>query len=135
MLSQSERVFSVGDKGCVVQLASGVSVESTRTVANVFSDKDLITKVGYISTAEPLGSTGGLKATCCRHREKHKPQCICWVAFSKAKVLTQADRLDLFKSLCSWIADGISVDREEHSTDSYNLRLAAGMTPRPPKTK
>lgn len=130
ILSTADRIFNVGNEGCVVQIEAGVSVDSKKTVATVFSDSTLVTRLGYISSAEPLGTTNGLKATCCQHREKKLSPCVCWIAYPKSKDVSPEDRLDLFKSLCEWLSEGKSENREEHSVNSYNLRVAAGMKPR-----
>ena len=133
MLSEQERIFAVGSHGCVAQTVRGVTVDSTRTVVEIFEDHTLFDKVGYISTAEPLGRTNGLKATCSRHRAKGEKACQCWIAYGKSKVLTPEERLDLFKSLCEWVAEGKHTSREEHAESSLNLRIGAGMKPRAPK--
>ncbi len=133
MLSSTDRSFSIGDTGCVVKISSSVTTASTCTVATVYDKDDK--KCGYISTAAPLGTTLGLKATCCIHKEKGLPACQCWIQLPKSKgsELTPAARLDLFRTLCGWIGEGNSKDRESHFNDSYTIRVAAGMKPRPSK--
>ena len=131
MLQASERSFTIGDTGCTVRLEDGVTVSSTKTVATVYSSGN--DRLGYIATAEPLGTTRGLKAMCLQHKEKHMPHCQCWVAFPKKKTITHAERLDLFQTLCLWIADGQTESRESHCEFSATIRMAAGMQPRTKK--
>ena len=133
MLSSTDRPFSIGDTGCVVKISSSVTTESTCTVATVHDKDDK--KCGYISTAAPLGTTLGPKATCCIHKERGLPARQCWVQIPKSKTseLTPAARLDLFRPLCTWIGEGNSKSRESHFNDSYSIRVAAGMKPRPSK--
>lgn len=132
MLAGTERCFSVGESGCVVRIDPSVTEESKRTIATIYTDDTCTSRVGYVSTAEPLGTTSGLKASCtlAEHKEKHKSPCSCWVAFGKAKCPTAAERLDLFKSLCEWISAGVGVNRASHDEASLTLRIAAGMKPR-----
>lgn len=133
MLSSTDRSFSIGDTGCVVKISSSVTTASTCTVATVHDKDDK--KCGYISAAVPLGTTLGLKATCCIHKERGLPPCQCWIQLPKSKgsELTPAARLDLFRTLCTWIGEGNSKGRESHFNDSYTIRVAAGMKPRPSK--
>ena len=128
MLEQADRSFTIGDTSCTVEISRSVSLLSTSTVATVF-DTDRH-KLGYISTAAPLGTTNGLKATCSVHKDKGMPPCSCWITFPKSKTVSPEDRLALFKDLCTWIAEGKSANRETHSEQSWVLRVAAGMKPR-----
>ena len=130
MLSSTDRSFSIGETGCVVKISSSVTTASTCTVATVHDKDDK--KCGYISTAAPLGTTLGLKATCTIHKERGLPACQCWIQIPKSKgsELTPGARLDLFRTLCTWIGEGNSKSRECHFNDSFTIRVAAGMKPR-----
>ena len=129
LLASSDRSFSAGFGDCTVQLADSIGIESTSSVAYVLSaDGD---RIGTISTAAPLGSTRGLKATCQTHHQKKMPPCRCWISIRKSQALGAKERLELFQELAKWIAQGTSCDREKHFQDSFILRSAAGMNPRP----
>lgn len=132
MLDRTDRRFSLGDSECVVEVASGVTTESTRIIASVFSDATCSTRLGTISTAEPLARAAGLKATCsCEaHMRKKLKACVCWIRFNKSMEASTASRWDMFKSLALWLAKGASCTREEHHQTSYTLKVAAGMKPR-----
>ena len=132
MLQNTNCSFMIGDSGCKVVLSKSLTMNSTSTVATVQDSEGV--KIGYISTAAPLGSTLRLKATCSCHKQKGLPSCVCWVQYPKSNHVTPENRVDLFKSLCTWIADGTSTNREDHAHSSYTLRVAAGMKPRAPRT-
>lgn len=117
--------------GARVLLKAGVSESSTGTVASVYAaNQDDNTILGHIGTAAPLGSSLGLKASCNRHSEGRHYRCQCWINFKKNDTVTDDARLNLFRTLCEWLAEGHTCTKEEHSNSSLTLRLAAGMNPR-----
>lgn len=44
--------------------------------------------------------------------------------------VTDHMRLDVFSSLCDWLANSLTESECDHEESSFNLRLAAGMNPR-----
>lgn len=139
MLAAAARVFAVGSGSAVVRLLDSVTENSKSTIAKVFaSEESDASLLGTISTAEPLSTALGLKATCKSHKAKGTT-CSCWIRFSSMKEVSSEDRLNLFKSLAEWLADGPTVDCTEHEQQSLAMRIVAGMNPRPkgprPKTR
>ena len=133
MFDSTERRFSLGEDGtCVVEVASGVTTESTQIIASVFSDAGCTTRLGSISTAEPLSRAVGLKATCSceRHKRERLKPCICWIRFNKTMDNSNEARWAMFKSLALWLAKGATCTREEHLEASFNLKVKSGMRPR-----
>ena len=130
MLASTERSFSIDATGCTVKLCNGITVHSTSTVAEIFGPNN--DRLGYLATASPLGETLGLKAICVNpgHKVKGSTPCQCWVRYSKKKDISSDDRVDLFKSLCQWVAEGTTMVRDEHMDYSFTIREAAGMNPR-----
>ena len=130
MLASTERSFSIDATGCTVKLCNGITVHSKSTVAEIFGPNN--DRLGYLATASPLGETLGLKAICVNpgHKVKGSTPCQCWVRYSKKKDISSDDRVDLFKSLCQWVAEGTTMLRDEHMDYSFTIREAAGMNPR-----
>lgn len=117
---QSEKTFAVGT--CVVKIEASKS-----TVASVYDGER---RIGTISTAEPLISTRGLKATCSHHKMKNMKDCTCWLRFQKSQNVENKDRMEMLVTLATWLVDGLKVDRESHFEESWTLRATAGMNPR-----
>lgn len=128
MLSASQHKFSMGT--CTVELALGLNDHSKSNVAFLYNAVG--ERLGVISTAEALGTTRGLKASCDVHKMKGTKPCVCWIVFPKKKVVSDSDRWDLFMSLASWVESGADCNREQHLNASYTLRVASGMKPRLP---
>ena len=128
LLNTSDRTFEIQCDGvtAVLRIHDFVQPESKGTVASVYTDATLATRLGTLSTAMAISVSDGLKASCDTHNIPKAKKCQCWIRLKKTD-RTPEKASNILRSLAEWLGGSTTKTREQHIEESQAMRIAAGM--------